>query len=108
MHFLMNSVNEILGGIDISSVNTPRGHLHAGIVPWCRGKGYGTAMLHLALLRCNEMGLQRVQIVPRKDNIGAIQTILRNGGIFMGDFYDDDVLCSRYEIDTLIHDGMTI
>jgi len=99
-HFLINGNYEILGGIDISSVNTYRGHIHAGIVPWRRGKGYGTLMLKLALSRCNEIGLGRVQITPHKDNIGAIQTILRNGGIFLEDFYDDDILCSRYEIDT--------
>jgi predicted acetyltransferase len=99
LYFLINCINEILGCIIINHDNTYRGHLHSGIVPWHRGKGYGTLMLRLALNRCFEMGIKHVQITPRKDNIGAIQTILRNGGILLGEFCDDNIVCLRYEID---------
>lgn len=45
LYFLINCNNEILGSIVINYKNTHHGHLHAGIVPWHRGKGYGTIML---------------------------------------------------------------
>ena len=99
LYFFIDSNDEILGSIVINHKNTRRGHLHAGVVPWCRGMGYGTIMLKLALSRCLEMGIYRVQIVPRKDNIGAIQTILNNGGVLLDEFYEDDVCSLRFEID---------
>ena len=49
LYFLMNSLGEILGAIAINHAATHRGHLHAGIAPWNRGKGYGSIMLSLAL-----------------------------------------------------------
>ncbi len=105
LHFLVNCDNEILGSIVINHANTHRGHLHAGIVPWCRGKGYGTIMLHLALSRCLEMGLRHVQIVPHKDNIGAIQTIRHNGGVLIDEFCESDTVSLRFEIDALTQTG---
>ncbi|KAI4453658.1 atp-binding cassette sub-family b [Holotrichia oblita] len=90
LYFLVNSNNEILGSIVINHANTHRGHLHAGIVPWCRGKGYGTVMLKLALSQCLKMGFQRVQIVPWKDNKWAIQTIIRNGGVLLEEFCENN------------------
>jgi predicted acetyltransferase len=98
LYFLVNGSDEILGGISFSHANTYRGQLHAGIVPWYRGKGYGTVMLSLALTRCKEMGMDSVQIAPRKDNNGAIQTILRNGGVLAEDFLDGNIVCLRYNI----------
>jgi predicted acetyltransferase len=98
LYYLVNNSNEILGGIDVNHANTYRGQIHAGIVPWHRGKGYGTIMLSLALKRCKEMGMESVQIVPRKDNQGVIQTILRNGGVLLEEFFDNDTVCLRYEI----------
>jgi len=41
LHFLVDSEDEIYGSIVINHAHTHRGHLHAGIVPWHRGKGYG-------------------------------------------------------------------
>ena len=99
LHFFVSSRNEICGCIVINHAITHRGHLHAGIVPWHRGKGYGTIMLTLALSRCKEMGLQSVQIVPYKENAGAIKTILSNGGVLLENFCEDGVWSSRFEID---------
>ena len=101
LFFLVNESNEILGCIVMNHSITHRGHLHAGIVPWHRGKGYGTVMLNLALSKCLEMGINRVQITPRKDNLRAISTIIKNGGILIDEFYDDNVKVLRYEIDVL-------
>jgi predicted acetyltransferase len=98
LYFFMNKSNEILGGIDINHANTFRGQIHIGIVPWQRGKGYGIKMFSLGLIRCKEMGIKNIQVAPRKDNHGAIQVILRNGGNLLEEFYDGDIACLRYEI----------
>jgi len=47
------------------------------------------------------MGMKSVQIAPRKDNCGAIQTIRRNGGVLLEELLDGDILCLRYEISLL-------
>jgi predicted acetyltransferase len=98
LYFLVNTSNEILGGTSINHKNTFRGQIHAGIVPWHRGKGLGTAMLSLGLLKCKDMGIEALEIAPRKDNYGAIKTILRNNGELMEEFRDGDIICLRYKI----------
>ena len=98
LHFLINHESEIYGAIAINHANTHRGHLHAGIVPWHRSKGYGTMMLRLALSRCREMGMRAVQIVPHRDNVGAVKTILGNGGVWIEDFCEEGIWSSRFEI----------
>lgn len=105
LHFLLSRKDEILGSIVINHANTKRGHLHAGIVPWHRGKGYGAAMLNLALSRCLEMGIEQVEIVPYKSNAGAVRTILRNGGVYIGELEEDGIVSLRFEIDARKHAG---
>lgn len=99
LYFLINSAGEVLGGMVINHANTHRGHLHAGIVPWRRGEGFGTQMLKLALEKCREMGFEYVEIVPHKGNEGAVQTIIRNGGRLIEEFFEDGRWSQRYRID---------
>lgn len=99
LYFLMNSSGEILGGIEINHANTHRGHLHAGIAPWNRGKGYGKIMLKIALEKCREMGFDNVEICTHRDNIGAIKTILDNGGVLTEEFFENDIWNNRYLIE---------
>ena len=99
LHFLVSRENEIYGSIAINHALTHRGHLHAGIVPWYRGKGYGTMMLKLAMARCKGMGLQSIQIVSRKENVAAIKTILNNGGVLLEEFCEDGEWSSRFKIE---------
>lgn len=98
LYFLIKEEREIVGGIEINHENTHRGHLHAGIAPWHRGKGYGTVLLALALEKCREMGIKTVYIVPHKENNGAIKTILNNGGRLIEEFCEDGIRSQRYEI----------
>lgn len=99
LYFALNGQREIVGAIVRNHADTKRGHLHAGIVPWCRGRGYGTAMLSLALAECRKRGMRKVHICPNsKDNISAIRTIIHNGGYLLEEFNDGDRLIPRYEI----------
>lgn len=99
LYFLINDTDEILGAIEINHANTHRGHLHAGIAPWNRSKGYGSIMLKLALDKCREMNLGKVEICPHKDNIGAIKTIINNGGTLVEEFCENGVWSQRYSIE---------
>lgn len=98
LYFFVDDAGEILGAIEINQQNTHRGHLHAGIVPWHRGKGLGTKMLESALEICRSMGMTSVDIVPYKSNKSAIKTILKNGGILIDEFYEDEKWSQRYTI----------
>ena len=99
LYFAINRQREIVGSIVLNHADTKRGHLHAGIVPWCRGKGYGTTMLSRALIECKRRGICRVHICPNsKENISAIHTILKNGGYLLEEFIDDERIIQRYEI----------
>ena len=98
LYFFVNKSNEILGGVSINHANTFRGQLHVGIVPWHRKKGYGTIMLSLALSRCKDMRLDKIQVAPRKDNLGAIQIAIHNGGVLLEEFFDGEISCLRYEL----------
>lgn len=94
----------IVGSIVLNHADTKRGHLHAGIVPWCRGKGYGTVMLSLALAECQKKGILKVHICPNsKENTSAIRTILKNGGYLLEQSAQDGVEILRYEIDLSAH-----
>lgn len=98
LYFLVNDRGDILGSIVINHGNTQRGHLHAGIAPWCRGNGYGTAMLELALVKCREMGITKVDIVPYDGNHGAVKVIEKNGGTLVDEFFEDGKKSLRYRI----------
>lgn len=99
LYFALDQQREIVGSILINHADTKRGHIHAGIVPWCRGKGYGTEMLALGLNECKKKGILKVHICPNStENVSAIRTILKNGGYLLDEFTDGDRTIHRYEI----------
>ena len=85
--FLMNDGNKILGhisirhNIDNAFLKLYGGHIGYGIRPSERNKGYGTIMLHLALIKCKELGLEDVMITCKDNNVGSYKTIENNYGI---------------------------
>jgi predicted acetyltransferase len=99
LFFLVNAQGEILGATRIDREISLRGNIHAGIVPWERGKGYGTKMLALALHKCREFGFDRAVIVPRADNLGAIQTVIHNGGRITESFSHNGEELVKFEIE---------
>lgn len=99
LYFALNEQNEIVGAIEINHYDTTLGHIHFGIVPWHRGKGYGTAMLASALKECKKMGMSKVHICPSsKENTACIHTVQKNGGRLIGEFDYDGRIKQRYEI----------
>ena len=74
------------------------GHIGDGIRPSERRKGYGTAMVALALEECRKLGIDRVLMCCDKDNIGSAKTIIRNGGVLENEVIEDDHLEQRYWI----------
>lgn len=55
-----------------------------------RKKGYGKALLKLALEKAKDIGLKKVLITCRNDNIGSIKVIESNYGIYENDYYDEN------------------
>ncbi|MBQ8287710.1 MAG: GNAT family N-acetyltransferase [Clostridia bacterium] len=75
------------------------GHIGDGVRPSERRKGIATAMIGLALIECNKLGIDRVLMVCDKDNIGSAKSIQRNGGILENEIEVDGVVEQRYWIE---------
>jgi predicted acetyltransferase len=60
------------------------GHIGYDIRPSERRKGYGTAILHLALEKAIEIGLRRVMLTCDADNVASARIIEKNGGKLSG------------------------
>ena len=65
------------------------GNIGYGIRPNERKKGYGTRLLDLLLLKCEEIGMPEVCISCIKGNIPSQKIILKHNGIFEKEFYGD-------------------
>ena len=99
LFFLISDKQNIIGGVVVNHEDTKHGHLHAGIVPWSRGKGFGTAMLALALKECQRKGISKVHLCPNStNNKAAIKIVLNNGGYLLDEFTEDGRRFERYEI----------
>lgn len=96
----------LIGGFNLRHVI--KGNLinHGGnigylIRPSERGKGYGTKLLHLALEKAGEIGLERVLVSCRDENIGSMKVIENNGAVYENDYYEESTgkTFRRYWID---------
>ena len=65
------------------------GHIGALIRPSERKKGYATLMISLALEKCKELGIDKVLITCREENIGSKKAIEKNGGEYENSYYDE-------------------
>ena len=74
------------------------GHIGDSIRPSERRKGYATEQIRLALLKCKELGIDRVLMDCDKNNIGSAKSIIRNGGILENEVLIDNELVQRYWI----------
>lgn len=76
------------------------GHIGDGVRPSERRKGIATQMIHLALLECKKMGIERVLMVCDKENTGSAKSIIKNGGVLENEINVDGVIEQRYWIST--------
>ena len=95
--------NIFVGGCSIRHYLNDRllidgGHIGDGVRPSERRKGYATEIIGLALLKCKELGIDRVLICCNKTNIGSAKSIINNGGVLEDERMVDDVLVQRYWI----------
>ena len=98
LYFLTDGIGEIFGSVVINHDNTRRGHMHVGIAPWHRQKGYGTAIVKLALDECRRRGFRTVDIVPYRGNEAMEKIIQNNGGTLRESFLEDGAWSDRYSI----------
>lgn len=60
------------------------GHIGYHVVyPWQR-KGHATRMLHDALARCADLGIDRALLTVAPDNAASLEVVRRNGGVADG------------------------
>lgn len=59
------------------------GHIGYAIAPFARRRGYGTAILRLALPQARALGIRRALLTCSPRNTGSRKIIERNGGRFV-------------------------
>jgi len=65
-----------------------------------RRKGYGTIILNCALKKAKEIGLGKVLVTCREENIASSRVIEKNSGVYENNYYDEiqNVTFKRYWI----------
>lgn len=95
--------NIFVGAVNIRHYLTEKlkfsgGHIGDGIRPSERRKGYGSAMIGLALEEAKKMGINRVLMCCDKKNIASAKSIMNNGGILENEVDVDGTIIQRYWI----------
>lgn len=93
-YMMFGENNRVLGGVNIrhelnDNLLKHGGHIGALIRPSERKKGYATLMISLALEKCKELGIDKVLITCREENIGSKKAIEKNGGKYENSYYDE-------------------
>lgn len=70
-----------------------------GIRPSERRKGYGSAMIGLALLEAKKFGINKVLMCCAKRNIASAKSIMNNGGVLENEVETGGIIKQRYWID---------
>ena len=78
------------------------GHIGYSVAPSERRKGYATQMLHDALPKCRELGIEKALVCCYTENEGSRKTILHNGGVYQSTLFEPEKQkqVERYWIDT--------
>lgn len=74
------------------------GHIGYGIRPTERQKGYNKINLYLGLLKCKEIGLDKVLLTANENNIASIKTILSLDGTLENKIKVKEEIFGRYWI----------
>jgi predicted acetyltransferase len=85
-YVLLNREGRALGEIRCRWRLTPpferhNGHIGYNVRPRHRGKGYATRMLALVLEKARALGLERVMLPVRDENLASVRVIVKNGGV---------------------------
>jgi len=104
IYFLIDETNKIYGALHFRHhlndyLLRTGGHIGYGIRQSERQKGYAGKMLSLALPIAKQLGLDRVLITCDKDNAGSAKTIIKNGGVFENEIYEEEKITQRYWIE---------
>lgn len=70
-----------------------------GIRPSERRKGYGSAMIGLALCEAKKFGLNKVLMCCDKRNVASAKSIMNNGGILENEVEVNGIIKQRYWIE---------
>lgn len=100
---LDEDANQFVGAVNIRHKLNDRllldgGHIGDGVRPSRRREGIATQMIALALEECRKLGIFRVLMVCRKDNIGSAKSIQNNGGVLENEPIVDGIIIQRYWI----------
>ena len=75
------------------------GHIGYSVRKSERRKGYATQMLTQALEVAKELGIDRVLLTCEKDNTASAATMVKCGGVFESEVYEDGEPVHRYWIE---------
>lgn len=104
-YFLIDKDENIIGAINIRHylndyLEKFAGHIGYGIKPSERKKGYGSEILSMGVKLADELGIDDLLLVCRKDNIGYAKVIQQNGGVLENEILNNENLMQRYWINT--------
>lgn len=97
-YYLVNEQDKIIGMINIRLCLNERlmkcgGHIGYGIRPSERNKGYNKINLYLALLRCQQLGIQEVILDCDSINLASSRTMEALGGVRIDEYYSEQEPC---------------
>ena len=81
------------------------GHIGDCVRPSEQGKGYATEQIGLALDFCKAIGVKKVLITCKKDNVASARTIIKNGGKLENEIpneFENNVMMQRYWINAKV------
>lgn len=77
------------------------GHIGDSVRPTERCKRYATQAIHLALEKCQELGIKKALVTCDKENVGSAKSIKNNWGVLENEVLEEDekTILQRYWID---------
>ncbi len=100
------SDNKLVGMLQIRHTLTPfllshGGHIGDSVVPDERMKGYATEMLGLGLVKSKQLGINKVLLACKSENVGSEKQIRNNGGVFENEVEVDGQKFKRFFLDLI-------
>ena len=104
-YLMVNEMGTIYGivnirhNIDNERLKSFGGHIGYTIRPHSRKRGYGKYLLHLALEKCAELGLEKVLVTCDATNVASEKIIIANGGKYSNTVMEGKTYVNRYWIE---------